>query len=156
MTFRVMAFTCPPHAARRVDAGRGATQLGRPAPSRKHKGGEACCSWDKSEFWTKSMREVLGLKQMLVRERQQLEGRATAERPCASPACERHFSVAEVAKMWNLSPDAVRKLFEREPGVVVISNESRRRGRSIRRYRTLRIPESVVVRVHQRLSNVAA
>lgn len=64
------------------------------------------------------MGELPGLKQSLMRERQQLETHATTgERPCSSPACERHFSVAEVAKMWNLSPDAVRKLFEREPGV---------------------------------------
>lgn len=50
--------------------------------------------------------------------------------------------------MWNLSADAVRKLFRNEPGVFVLSRP--RRGK--RRYTTLRIPESVARRVHQKLS----
>lgn len=63
---------------------------------------------------------------------------------------ERHYSVAEVAGMWSLGEDKVRDLFENEPGVMVISNEGLRGRR--RRYRTLRIPESVVQRVHRRLA----
>jgi hypothetical protein len=66
-----------------------------------------------------------------------------------SPAFDRHFSVAEIAKSWNLSIDAVRKLFRNEPGVLVVG-DSNPRGK--RRYRTLRIPESVVERVHRQLS----
>jgi len=65
---------------------------------------------------------------------------------------ERHYTVAEVAAMWNLSPDKVRRLFENEPGVVVLGDEAPHRGK--RRYRTLLIPESVVERVHRRLSRV--
>jgi hypothetical protein len=68
-------------------------------------------------------------------------------------ATERHYSPDELALLWNLSADTVRRLFEREPGVLVIS---RQRSRSARRYRTLRIPESVAVRVHRRLSNPVA
>ena len=48
--------------------------------------------------------------------------------------------------MWKLSEDVVRRLFEKEPGVLVI--ESARRYK--RRYRTLRVPESVVQRVHKK------
>jgi hypothetical protein len=60
---------------------------------------------------------------------------------------EQHFSVAHVAKRWGLSEDTVRRLFENEPGVLVIEPP---RGRfSRRRYRTLRIPESVIERVHK-------
>ena len=33
---------------------------------------------------------------------------------------ERHYAVTEIAEMWNLSPDKVRELFEREAGVLVI------------------------------------
>jgi transcriptional regulator GlxA family with amidase domain len=66
---------------------------------------------------------------------------------------ERHYSLDELATLWNLSADTVRRLFEREPGVLVIE---RARSRNARRYRTLRIPESVVERVHRRLSNPAA
>lgn len=63
---------------------------------------------------------------------------------------ERHFAVGEVADLWNLSPDVVRKLFEREPGVLVLADNG---SRSKRRYTTLRIPQSVVERVHRRLCN---
>lgn len=63
----------------------------------------------------------------------------------------RHFSPSEIAELWNLSVDSVRKLFENEPGVVQIG-ERARRGK--RRYVTLRIPESVVARVHRKLSRV--
>ena len=41
----------------------------------------------------------------------------------------RHYSPAEIAKLWNLSVDSVRKLFENEPGVMVFGNAVPRRGR---------------------------
>lgn len=63
---------------------------------------------------------------------------------------ERHYTVAEVSEAWNLSADKVRRLFQDEPGVLVLEN---RCSFSRRRYRTLRIPDSVVERVHRRLSN---
>ena len=63
---------------------------------------------------------------------------------------ERHYTVAEVATMWQLSADLVRRLFIKEPGVLVIGDEA---SPVTRRYRTLRIPESVVKRVHRKLSN---
>jgi hypothetical protein len=62
---------------------------------------------------------------------------------------ERHYAVMEIAEMWKLSTDKVRDLFEDEPGVLVIGHRSSRRKR---RYVTLRIPQSVVERVHARLS----
>jgi hypothetical protein len=63
---------------------------------------------------------------------------------------ERHYAVAEIAEMWNLSPDKVRELFENEPGVLVIGERSPRHKR---RYVTLRIPQKVLERVHHRLSS---
>ena len=62
---------------------------------------------------------------------------------------ERHYAVTEIAEMWNLSVDKVRELFESEPGVLVIGERSSRRKR---RYVTLRIPRTVLERVHGRLS----
>lgn len=59
------------------------------------------------------------------------------------PHGERHYSVTDVAKLWGLSRDSVRRLFRREPGVLVMGE----------RYVTLRIPESVLERVHRRLRN---
>lgn len=61
---------------------------------------------------------------------------------------ERHYTVDEIAKLWKLSRDKVRRLFENEPGVLVLENRS---AFSKRRYRTLRIPESVAERVYRRL-----
>jgi hypothetical protein len=62
---------------------------------------------------------------------------------------ERHYAVTEIAEMWSLSADKVRELFEDEPGVLVIGE---RNPRHKRRYVTLRIPQSVLERVHRRLS----
>jgi hypothetical protein len=64
----------------------------------------------------------------------------------------RHYTVGEIAALWNLSDDAVRKIFENEPGVVAI-RDARPTVRK-RRYTTLRIPEDVLARVHRRLSKV--
>src|SRR5208282_2204103 len=63
---------------------------------------------------------------------------------------ERHYAVAEIADLLNLSPDKVRELFENEPGVLVIGERSPRHKR---RYVTLRIPQKVLERVHHRLSS---
>jgi hypothetical protein len=63
---------------------------------------------------------------------------------------ERHYAVAEIAEIWSLSRDVIRKLFDGEPGVLVIGNDGTR---SKRGYHTVRIPESVMERVHRKLSN---
>lgn len=60
----------------------------------------------------------------------------------------KHYSPSEIAELWGLSVDTVRRLFANEPGVLQISNP--RRGR--RSYATMRIPETVAARVHRKLS----
>jgi hypothetical protein len=62
---------------------------------------------------------------------------------------ERHYTPEALAEIWALSADTVRRLFEREPGVLIVS----RNGKRARCYRTLRIPESVALRVHRRMQN---
>ncbi len=62
---------------------------------------------------------------------------------------ERHYAVIEVAEMWHLSQDKVREIFEQEPGVLVLGDRSPRHKR---RYLTLRIPHTVLLRVHNRLA----
>ena len=57
---------------------------------------------------------------------------------------ERHYTVAELAEKWHLSPLVVRKLFEKDPGVVIFSQPKTNK----RIYRTLRIPDSVAKRVY--------
>lgn len=68
--------------------------------------------------------------------------------PMQDTALERHLSVDELAELWNMSHDFVRRLFRDEPGVVVFYKH--RPGRRV--YRTLRIPESVAARVHRRMT----
>lgn len=63
---------------------------------------------------------------------------------------ERHFTVSEVAAMWHLSPDTVRRVFKHEPGVVVLPNGNPN-GKK-RSYKTLRIPESVVAKVYAQIN----
>jgi len=65
----------------------------------------------------------------------------------AAPALEQHYSVAEVAKMWALSEKTVRRMFQDEDGVLNWGTPETRRKRG---YRTLRIPESVLHRVHRK------
>ena len=64
-------------------------------------------------------------------------------------AVEQHFQIPEIAKLWNLSDDTVRALFKGEPGVLAIVRPGHARKRA---YISLRVPESVVNRVHRRMS----
>jgi|SRR6267143_4082749 len=64
---------------------------------------------------------------------------------------ERHFSILEISEIWNVSKDTVRRMFQNEPGVLVLGGRSSGRKR---RYVTLRIPQSVLYRVHTRCSLV--
>jgi hypothetical protein len=64
---------------------------------------------------------------------------------------ERHWSVAEIATAWNLSEDVIRRLFSKEPGVLVIG---RRTKSTKRRYRTLRIPQSVLESVYCQMRSI--
>jgi AraC-like DNA-binding protein len=74
----------------------------------------------------------------------------TAERESACE--EKHYSVTELAELWNLSKQTIRRIFQDEEGVVRIGDVRTARRRS---YMTLRIPESVVRRVHLRLCKSA-
>jgi hypothetical protein len=53
-----------------------------------------------------------------------------------------------VAELWHLDVETVRRIFQDQPGVVVLQAPAKK-GR--RPYKTLRIPESVLDRVHKRL-----
>ena len=63
-------------------------------------------------------------------------------------ASEKHYSVIEIAKLWVLSEKTVRKIFEREPGVIHWCTEEKLHKRG---YRTLRVPETILYRVHRKL-----
>jgi hypothetical protein len=71
--------------------------------------------------------------------------------PAESPTefAVRHYSPAELGQLWSLSVETIRRMFEREPGVLIFENPDKG---SERRRRTMRIPESVAERVYRRLS----
>ena len=76
--------------------------------------------------------------------------RSTGEirNPIQEIFAERHYSISELAKLWNLSENTIRRMFENQPDVLQWGTLE---GRFKRRYRTLRIPERVVLRVHRQL-----
>lgn len=64
------------------------------------------------------------------------------------PSKERHYTAAEVGSLWGLSDDMIRRIFEREPGIIRRSRSNPRK----RKCTSMRIPESVTLRVHRRLT----
>lgn len=60
-----------------------------------------------------------------------------------SPATERHYSPQEVAVLWGLHPQSVRRIFRDRPGVMVLGSRKRI---------IVRIPESVLSAVHDERS----
>jgi hypothetical protein len=62
---------------------------------------------------------------------------------------EKHFTPDELAELWGVSVDSIRRLFRDESGVLKMGDKNPKHKRQ---YLTLRIPESVAERVHTRLS----
>lgn len=56
------------------------------------------------------------------------------------------YSVKELAFVWNVSPESIRRMFEEEPGVLIFKIQ--RTGR--RTYRNIRIPGRIALRVQNR------
>lgn len=56
----------------------------------------------------------------------------------------RIYTPAELAELWQLSENSIRRLFQDEPGVFCLGS---RNPRGRRGYTTLRIPEAVAMRV---------
>jgi hypothetical protein len=61
---------------------------------------------------------------------------------------ERHYAPSEVADLWKFNVETIRRLFQDEPGVMMLQAPVKK-GR--RPYKTIRIPQSVLERVHKRL-----
>jgi hypothetical protein len=62
----------------------------------------------------------------------------------------RVYTVTEVAVLMGFSPQTVTRLFEREPGVLVLN---RPEVMHKRRYRSIRVPHAVYERVLRKLKN---
>lgn len=65
--------------------------------------------------------------------------------PLDGPAFERHYRIGELAKLWGLGRETVRKVVASESGVIKISM-GRKKANT-----TYSVPESVAQRIHTRL-----
>jgi len=72
---------------------------------------------------------------------------STAARRGAVVAFERHFTTRDLAELWKFDETTIRRIFQDQPGVLKVGKSNRRDGK--RDYVTLRIPESVALRVYQ-------
>ena len=65
-------------------------------------------------------------------------------------ADEKHYTPDELAILWGVSAQTIRNVFQKEPGVLRITQSNGTK----RNYVLTRIPESVAQRLHKRLSAV--
>ena len=92
---------------------------------------------------------TLADRQRSMRERYAAQGMPNAEIHC--PATEKHYTPAEVGKLWGFSTQAMIRLFENEPGVVFLGTRVPQNGKQRRMF--LRIPKSLMERKHEELVN---
>jgi hypothetical protein len=65
-------------------------------------------------------------------------------------AFEKRYSISEIVELWGLSEKTIRRIIAGEPDVLEWGHDEPRFKRV---YRTLRIPESVLQRVHRRIEH---
>ncbi len=70
--------------------------------------------------------------------------------PAESAAQEPHYTPEQVAEWWGLDSNSIRRIFRNEPGVLLFGRETSTRLK--RAYTSLRIPQSVLERVHRRMT----
>lgn len=68
-------------------------------------------------------------------------------------ALDQHYTPAELGKVWHWSPNTVRRVFQDEPGVLMITAAAPSHSPRRRRMVQMRIPARIAMRVHARLSN---
>jgi hypothetical protein len=86
-------------------------------------------------------RQVEGIRYKVVAREEKKPG------AIAELYAERHYTPASLAKLWGVDPETIRNIFRNEPGVLKIGNSGAKRS-----YISLRIPESVAIAVHRKLS----
>lgn len=66
-------------------------------------------------------------------------------------ATEKHYTVEQIADLWSVSAATVRRMFRDVPGVLKIN--AHRSSLNSRAYESLRIPASIVARLHEQRSS---
>jgi hypothetical protein len=62
---------------------------------------------------------------------------------------QKTYTTKEISELMGFSQPTLRKIFEREPGVLILNRPEKMRKR---RYRSFRVPYAVYERVRRRLS----
>ena len=62
-------------------------------------------------------------------------------------AFEKHWTCAELGRLWHIHPDTVRNIMEKEKGVFVIEHPETCHKRG---YKSLRVPASLAEKVYTR------
>jgi hypothetical protein len=109
--------------------------------------------WARTDIWFDGT-ETVGAKAI----REALADRAAAQEsedkpkgaPFVDDGKQETFTVAQIASLWQLSPDTIQRWFEDEPDVIVSGN---RNPRGKRKRITLRIPRAVMERVKRKRAN---
>jgi hypothetical protein len=70
-----------------------------------------------------------------------------------APMDERPYSINELTVLHNLSRRTIIRLYENEPGVLVLQGSRVHQQALGRRYRTIRVPQHVYRRVKHRMEN---
>jgi len=93
----------------------------------------------------------MGRRKFVLADGKAENGTATSRFDANGTFAEKHYSPKELSALWGLSTDAIRRLFGKESGVLLIP--SRNSHRPLRaNYITMLIPESVAKRVHAKYS----
>jgi hypothetical protein len=102
---------------------------------------------DSAEFRARAIHDVLGGRVDLLAVF--LGGKKKPARKGSSgPVSEPHYRVKDLAELWAVSEKTIRRIFSREDSVLKIGNHAAGNRKCV----TLSIPESVALRLHERLS----
>jgi hypothetical protein len=91
----------------------------------------------------------LGRSEGLVRNETALKFDEISAVSAENTAFEKHYRIGDLARLWGLGRETVRKLVKDDPGVIKI-----RMGRK-KAHTIYSVPESAAHRIHTRLLNTA-
>ena len=77
------------------------------------------------------------------------EHNANSSMPIPNSTFEKHYRVGELATLWGLGRETIRKLVKDDPGVIKIRLGPKKS------HTSYSIPESAAQRIHTRLLNAA-
>jgi hypothetical protein len=106
---------------------------------------------DKFIAWNRNVEQAAQTAQVYPQSRLEYKGRIYTN----LMVDEKHFSPTELAEAWGVSAETIRILFKNEPGVLRLPSQAEHEPKAkVRKYESLKIPQSVAERVHKKFSAV--